>query len=189
MRKLSLACRGVGFLVELTDPGENGQLPMSKKSQFKNLGKATAKEKQNYDNPDPAILEVFDSPFADKKANRHNVIGTIHIEAPEFTTVCPITGQPDFATIVIDYRPDRLCVESKSLKLYLGAFRQFPEFHEACVNRIANDLIDKLKPLSLTVEGRFTPRGGIPFWPVARYESSGKPLPSGKAKKTRPAKG
>lgn len=144
------------------------------KKQFRELGKETAAVKQNYDNPDPEILEVFDNPFNDKKANRNNVCGTIHIEAPEFTTVCPITGQPDFANIVIDYCPDKLCVESKSLKLYLGAFRQLPEFHEACVNRIANDLIDKLKPLSLTVEGRFTPRGGIPFWPKAFYEKSRK---------------
>lgn len=144
------------------------------KKQFKELGKETAAVKQNYDNPNPEILEVFDNPFNDKKANRNNVCGTIHIEAPEFTTVCPITGQPDFANIVIDYCPDKLCVESKSLKLYLGAFRQLPEFHEACVNRIANDLIDKLKPLSLTVEGRFTPRGGIPFWPKAFYEKSRK---------------
>lgn len=140
---------------------------MSKSSKFKELGKSASK--QNYDNPDASILEVFDSPFADKKANRNTVTGTIHIEAPEFTSVCPITGQPDFANIVIDYCPDKLCVESKSLKVYLGAFRQHPEFHEACVNRIANDLIDKLDPVSITVEGRFTPRGGIPFWPTASY--------------------
>jgi 7-cyano-7-deazaguanine reductase len=136
------------------------------KLKFKGLGHVS---KQNYDNPDPAILEAFPSPFASKKHNPHDVIGTIHIEAPEFTTLCPITGQPDFATIVIDYEPDQLCVESKSLKLYLGAFRQFPEFHEGSVARIANDLIELLKPLALRVEGRYTPRGGIPFWPVADY--------------------
>ncbi|MBS1989774.1 MAG: NADPH-dependent 7-cyano-7-deazaguanine reductase QueF [Cyanobacteria bacterium SZAS LIN-2] len=133
---------------------------------FKGLGHTST---QNYDNPDPQILECFHSPFADKKHNPNGVLGSIHIEAPEFTTVCPITGQPDFATIVIDYEPDQLCVESKSLKLYLGAFRQFPEFHEGAINRIANDLIDLLDPYALRVEGRFTPRGGIPFWPVAEY--------------------
>lgn len=110
--------------------------------EFKQLGKTS---KQIYDNPDPALLECFPSPFSGK-ANVNGVVGTIHIEAPEFTTLCPITGQPDFATIVIDYEPDKLCVESKSLKLYLGAFRQFPEFHEASVSRIANDLISLLKP-------------------------------------------
>ena len=138
----------------------------AKPVKLKALGHQT---KQNYDNPDPALLECFPSPFANKKLNPNSVLGSIHIEAPEFTTVCPITGQPDFATILIDYEPDELCVESKSLKLYLGAFRQYPEFHEGSVTRIANDLIDLLKPQALRVEGRFTPRGGIPFWPVADY--------------------
>jgi 7-cyano-7-deazaguanine reductase len=138
---------------------------------FKQLGKST---KQVYDNPSPDLLECFPNPFADPKQNRNGVTGTIHIEAPEFTTLCPITGQPDFATIVIDYQPGELCVESKSLKIYLGAFRQFPEFHEASVNRIANDLISLLKPDYLKVEGRFTPRGGIPFWPQAEYRRSDK---------------
>lgn len=135
--------------------------------EFKQLGKTS---KQIYDNPDPALLECFPSPFSGK-ANVNGVVGTIHIEAPEFTTLCPITGQPDFATIVIDYEPDKLCVESKSLKLYLGAFRQFPEFHEASVSRIANDLISLLKPRYIKVEGRFTPRGGIPFWPTAEWRA------------------
>jgi 7-cyano-7-deazaguanine reductase len=138
----------------------------AKPKKFKGLGQQI---KQNYDNPDPAVLEAFPSPFADKKINPNGVLGALHIEAPEFTTVCPITGQPDFATIVIDYEPDKLCVESKSLKLYLGAFRQFPEFHEGAVNRIANDLINLLDPFALRVEGRFSARGGIPFWPVADY--------------------
>lgn len=135
--------------------------------EFKQLGKTS---KQIYDNPDPALLECFSSPFSGK-ANVNGVVGTIHIEAPEFTTLCPITGQPDFATIVIDYEPDKLCVESKSLKLYLGAYRQFPEFHEASVSRIANDLISLLKPRYIKVEGRFTPRGGIPFWPTAEWRA------------------
>lgn len=80
-----------------------------------------------------------------------------------------MTGQPDFATIVIDMEPDQWCVESKSLKLYLGSFRMHGEFHEACVCRIANDLVALLQPRWLRVEGRFTPRGGIPLWPKAEY--------------------
>ena len=130
------------------------------------LGKQTT---YVYDDPDPAVLEWFPNPFADRARNPNGVKGSIHIEAPEFTTLCPITGQPDFATIVIDYIPDERCVESKSLKLYLGRFRQAGEFHEACVNRIANDLINLLDPLYVKVEGRFTPRGGIPLWPTAEY--------------------
>ena len=135
--------------------------------ELEQLGKKTV---YSYDNPNAKILEWVPNSFADKKQNRNNVAGSIHIEAPEFTCLCPITGQPDFATIVIDYAPNERLVESKSLKLYLGCFRQFGEFHEACVNRIANDLIDLLDPIHLKVQGRFTPRGGIPLWPQAEYK-------------------
>ncbi len=117
-----------------------------------------------YDKPNPHILETFPSPFS------KNISPSIHIEAPEFTSLCPKTGQPDFATIVLDYVPNAHCVESKSLKLYLGGFRNHGEFHESCVNRIAQDLIALLDPISLTVKGKFTPRGGIPFWPVVIYK-------------------
>jgi 7-cyano-7-deazaguanine reductase len=136
-------------------------------SDLKALGQSTTS--YCYDRPDPALLEAFPSPFALPDRNPAGAIGTIHIECPEFTCLCPLTGQPDFARIVIDYQPDRLCVESKSLKLYLGSFRMFGEFHEAGVNRICNDLVQLLSPVCLTVRGEFTPRGGIPFWPTAEY--------------------
>ena len=122
-----------------------------------------------YTQPDIAILEKIPNPFAER-TNKNLVTGTVHIEAPEFTSICPVTGQPDFGTIVIDYRPDRYCVESKSLKLYLGTFRMQGEFHESCVNRIANDLVSLLDPFELTVLGQFTPRGGISLWPKAVYQ-------------------
>jgi len=126
-----------------------------------------------YDNPDAGLLEAFPSPFARAELNPAGAVGTIHIECPEFTSLCPLTGQPDFAKIVIDYQPDQLCVESKSLKLYLGSFRMHGEFHESCVNRICNDLVRLLDPVLdpvwMTVRGEFTPRGGIPFWPTADY--------------------
>jgi len=122
-----------------------------------------------YDKPDAALLEAFPSPFALPERNPCGAIGTIHIECPEFTCLCPMTGQPDFAKMVIDYQPDTLCVESKSLKIYLGSFRMHGEFHEASVNRICNDLVSLLAPAWLTVRGEFTPRGGIPFWPTAEY--------------------
>lgn len=141
--------------------------------------RALAPKTYDHENPDAAVLEYFPSPFADREQNPHGVVGTLHIEAPEFTCICPITGQPDFATIVIDYLPRGRCVESKSLKLYLGRFRQTGTFHEACVNRIANDLVGLLDPETLTVEGRFTPRGGIPFWPRAEYRRpASKPDPA-----------
>jgi 7-cyano-7-deazaguanine reductase len=85
----------------------------------------------------------------------------IDFEAPEFTCVCPMTGQPDFATIRIRYVPDERCVELKSLKLYLWSYRDEGAFHEAVTNRIADDLIAALDPRFLEVEGDFYVRGGI----------------------------
>jgi 7-cyano-7-deazaguanine reductase len=85
----------------------------------------------------------------------------IAFEAPEFTCLCPMTGQPDFATIRVRYVPDAKCVELKSLKLYLWSFRDEGAFHEAVTNRIADDLIGVLAPRSLMVEGDFYVRGGI----------------------------
>lgn len=85
----------------------------------------------------------------------------IRFDCPEFTCVCPMTGQPDFATIRIAYTPDKLCVELKSLKLYLWSFRDEGTFHEAVTNRILDDLVAALKPRTITVIGDFMVRGGI----------------------------
>ena len=85
----------------------------------------------------------------------------IAFECPEFTCLCPLTGQPDFATIAIDYVPDALCVELKSLKLYLWSFRDEGAFHEAVTNRICDDLVAAIQPRSITVVGKFMVRGGI----------------------------
>ncbi len=85
----------------------------------------------------------------------------IRFDCPEFTCVCPMTGQPDFATIYIAYTPDKLCVELKSLKLYLWSFRDEGTFHEAVTNRILDDLVAALKPRAITVIGDFMVRGGI----------------------------
>jgi 7-cyano-7-deazaguanine reductase len=122
---------------------------------LKHLGQKT---EYVYTNPSVEILEHVPNPFSDRDQNPHQVAGTVHIEANEFTSLCPITGQPDFATIVIDYIPRERLVESKSLKFYLGSIRQF-----------ANDLIKLLDPAYIKVEGRFTPRGGISIWPVAEF--------------------
>ena len=135
--------------------------------QLKSLGSGSTS--YNYDKPDAGLLEAFPNPFATPELNPAGAVGTIHIECPEFTSLCPLTGQPDFAKIIIDYQPGGLCVESKSLKIYLGSFRMHGEFHESCVNRICNDLVILLDPVSLAVRGEFTPRGGIPFWPTAEY--------------------
>jgi 7-cyano-7-deazaguanine reductase len=107
-------------------------------------------------------LEVFDNPQPD----RDYVIRHV---APEFTSLCPRTGQPDFGTVVIEYVPDRLCVELKSLKLYLQAYRQQGIFYEAVTNRILDDLVAALQPRRMKVETVWNPRGGMTSTITAEY--------------------
>ncbi|PHR90887.1 MAG: NADPH-dependent 7-cyano-7-deazaguanine reductase QueF [Robiginitomaculum sp.] len=87
----------------------------------------------------------------------------IRLVSPEFTSLCPVTGQPDFAHLVIDYAPDKWIVESKSLKLYLGSYRNHGDFHEACTVGIGKRLVQELDPLWLRIGGYWFPRGGIPI--------------------------
>ncbi len=136
---------------------------------LKALGQNSKVDLDLFNGPHPHLLEAFPSPYANADLNRVGAEGEVHIVAPEFTSLCPLTGQPDFATLHISYVPDLLCVESKSLKLYLMSFRNAGEFHESCVVGICNALVELLSPLHLQVRGEFTPRGGIPFWPVASY--------------------
>ncbi|MCI1902554.1 MAG: preQ(1) synthase [Enterococcaceae bacterium] len=93
----------------------------------------------------------------------------VKFNCPEFTSLCPITGQPDFATIYLSYIPDERLVESKSLKLYLFSFRNHGDFHEDCVNIIMNDLIELLHPRYIEVWGKFTPRGGLSIDPWCNW--------------------
>jgi len=110
----------------------------------------------------PAVLETFE--------NRHLENDYfVKFNCPEFTSLCPITGQPDFATIYISYIPDRRMVESKSLKLYLFGFRNHGAFHEDCVNTIMKDLVKLMAPRYIEVWGRFLPRGGLSIDPYANY--------------------
>ena len=114
----------------------------------------------------PEVLETFQ--------NRHPGNDYwVRFNCPEFTTLCPITGQPDFAEIRISYMPDQRMVESKSLKLYLFSFRNHGDFHEDCVNVIMKDLIKLMDPRYIEVTGIFTPRGGISIWPYANYGRRG----------------
>ena len=96
----------------------------------------------------------------------------IRFDCPEFTCLCPLTGQPDFATFQISYVPDELCIELKSLKLYLWAFRDEGAFHEQVTNQIADDIIAAIKPRRLRVEGDFAVRGGIGTIIVVEHEAS-----------------
>ena len=99
-------------------------------------------------------LETFPNPATDKDY-------TIHMEIPEFTCLCPKTGQPDFAVITLDYVPDRLCIELKSLKLYIWSFRDVGTFHETVTNDILDDLCEAIKPRFMRVTAKFNVRGGI----------------------------
>lgn len=110
----------------------------------------------------PEILETFVNKHPDNEY-------LVTFMCPEFTSLCPKTGQPDFAKIIINYIPRELMVESKSLKLYLFSFRNHGDFHEDCINIIMKDLVKLMNPRYLEVTGIFTPRGGISIYPFANY--------------------
>ena len=124
------------------------------------LGGATT---YRYDHPEASILEAFPKP-------RPGAPWVVELDCGEFTSLCPMTGQPDFGRIHILYVPRMRCVESKSLKLYLGAFRNHGAFHEECVNQIADDLAATIEPQWLRVFGNFAARGGIAIRPLALRE-------------------
>jgi len=129
---------------------------------LKQLGRKTAYS-ADYD---PYILETFENKHPDNDY-------WVQFNCPEFTSLCPITGQPDFAEIKIMYLPDKKMVESKSLKLYLFSFRNHGDFHEDCVNTIMKDLVRLMEPKYIEVIGLFTPRGGISIYPFANYGKPG----------------
>jgi 7-cyano-7-deazaguanine reductase len=113
-----------------------------------------------YNEPDANVLETFDNPYPTSA-------WVVALLCNEFTTLCPVTGQPDYGRLRVEYVPGGLCVESKSLKLYLMRYRNEGTFHEACVNRVADDLCARLSPRYLRVYGDFNARGGIAIKPLA----------------------
>ena len=114
----------------------------------------------------PEVLETFENKHPENDY-------WVQFNCPEFTSLCPITGQPDFAEIKIMYLPDHKMVESKSLKLYLFSFRNHGDFHEDCINIIMKDLVRLMQPKYIEVLGIFTPRGGISIYPYANYGKPG----------------
>lgn len=116
-------------------------------------------------------LETFPNPVSKRDYQ-------IHMEIPEFTCLCPKTGQPDFASLILDYIPDKKCVELKSLKLYIWSYRNEATFHEAVTNQILEDLVAALKPRYIRLTARFFVRGGIFTNVIADHRKSGwKPQP------------
>jgi 7-cyano-7-deazaguanine reductase len=112
-------------------------------------------------------LEVFQNPNPERDY-------TIEISSPEFTCLCPVTGQPDFAEITLRYIPDRLCVELKSYKLYLWSFREEGAFHEAVTNQILDEVVGKIAPREATVTGKFNVRGGLYTTVTATHTAPGR---------------
>ena len=135
---------------------------MREKENLTKLGSEKTEYKSEYD---PSVLESF--------RNQHPEYDYfVKFNCPEFTSLCPITGQPDFAAIIISYVPDLKLVESKSLKLYMFSFRNQGDFHEDIVNTVMKDLIRLLDPKYIEVWGKFLPRGGLSIDPYCNY---GKP--------------
>lgn len=146
----------------MIETGSNKDMRNRADENLKLLGKKT-EYKSDYA---PEVLETF--------VNRHMENDYfVKFNCPEFTSLCPITGQPDFATIYISYIPDELMVESKSLKLYLFSFRNHGDFHEDCVNKIMKDLVSLMNPRYIEVWGKFTPRGGISIDPYCNWGKPG----------------
>ena len=119
---------------------------------------------RGFDNPESAVLERVPNPQSD-------VLYLARFTAPEFTSLCPVTGQPDFAHLVIDYAPGEWLIESKSLKLYLGSFRNHGAFHEDCTVAIGRKIVEVAAPRWLRIGGYWYPRGGIPidvFWQAGK---------------------
>ncbi len=111
-------------------------------------------------------LETFPNPAPERDYR-------IHMDIPEFTCVCPMTGQPDFATLTLDYVADRLCVELKSLKLYVWSYRDEGAYHEAVTNKILDDLVGATKPRYMRLEAKFNVRGGIHTSVIAEHRKKG----------------
>ena len=137
----------------MAKPKRTGQLTL--------LGHSGAKLPSS---PAEARLETFPNPAPQRDYR-------IHFETDDFTSVCPVTGQPDFARIVIDYVPDRLCVESKSLKFYLASYRNERAFNEAVTNQILNHFVKACAPREAIVTAQFSARGGIALTVCAEYSN------------------
>jgi len=134
----------------------------NKEKKYEELTILRESESKYPESPDEAKLETFENSYGDRDY-------WITFECPEFTSRCPITNQPDFGQINIRYMPDKRCIESKSLKLYLFSYRNYRTFHEEVVNKILDDIVSVCQPRRVMVSGDFNPRGGISIKVEAEY--------------------
>ena len=135
---------------------------------YKNLDLLGRSEAKYPRKPEAKILETFQNRYSERDY-------WIRFECPEFTSMCPVTGQPDFGRIRIDYIPDQLCIETKSLKFYLASFRNTRSFNEEVANRILDDLVAACAPRRATVHGEFAARGGINITVDVAYPTGSEP--------------
>lgn len=112
--------------------------------------------------PQRTTLQYFPNPSSKRDYS-------IRVDCPDFTSLCPVTGQPDFAEIIVEYIPDGRCLETKSLKLYLGSYRNVHSFNEGVINRILDDLVAACRPRKMRIEGRFAARGGLALTVTAEH--------------------
>jgi 7-cyano-7-deazaguanine reductase len=138
---------------------------MKRNSRFGGLTLLQASEAKYPNSPAEAKLEAFKNLYSNRDYE-------IKFDCPEFTSLCPVTGQPDFGYITVTYVPDKLCIESKSLKLYLFSFRNHNTFHEEAVNIILDAVVEACSPRKAEVRGEFRPRGGIAISVKANYENN-----------------
>lgn len=143
-----------------SEPRLKNSYPMRTPQELQSLEHLGSQGTRYASDYDPAVLETFDNKHPDRDY-------LVTLDCPEFTTLCPKTGQPDFGHLYIKYIPRRRMVESKSLKLYLFSFRNHGDFHEDCVNIILRDLWELMDPRYIEVRGAFMPRGGISIHPFA----------------------
>jgi len=132
---------------------------------LKDLTLLSKNESNYFKSPDDAPLECFENQYAERDY-------WITFDCPEFTSLCPVTGQPDFGHIIVRYVPDKKCIESKSLKMYLFAYRDHNTFHEEVVNRVLSDIVAVCDPREVHVIGDFRPRGGISLKIEASHKKS-----------------
>ena len=167
-RRFPDGCEAPWKLVQKSDRprvGDFHNARMSEREDLKNLSLLGKPETRLPGSPEEAQLEVFPN----QRAGRHY---WITLNCPEFSSLCPVTGQPDAAKIIIRYVPGETCVETKSLKFYLASFRNQPAFNEEIVNRILDDLVKALSPREMIVRGEFAARGGIQLTTEATYPES-----------------
>ncbi len=152
---------------QMPSPSDNGELENTQPPSDNDEMKCTQEPK--YETPNFLLLKKFKSPYANKILNRNIASGEVQIKHPEFSNICPGDHSQNHALLHINYLPRKLCVETKSLGLYMETFKKYVESHDTCITIIINDLINLLDPYQITVTAESVHVGGVHFRPTCRY--------------------